>query len=258
VSVSTTGLRRRRDLYITLVERQLRLRTKRSWLGTAWPILAPVALALLYVFVFQRVFSVPIRRYPDYLFCGLLAWAFLSTTFAKAMSSISTDPDLIRKSPLPYELLPISVVSVQALNFLATLALFLGYLGVRGHLYVAVLPIVVLPFVALFLLVAGVATLLALIDVYNHDLRQFLGNIITIWFFLVPIVYRPRMAPSGVRWLQSVDPVGRIVREFREVLFFGRVGRPSDLLLMSVACAFVFVASLVVFRRLSVNLPKDL
>ena len=67
-----------RDLFITLVERQLRLRAKRAWFGVLWPVVAPVFLLVLYVFVFRSVFDVEIKRYPEFLFSGLLPWTFLA------------------------------------------------------------------------------------------------------------------------------------------------------------------------------------
>ena len=57
----------RRDLFTVLVRRQFWLRRKRSWLGQLWPVLSPFLLMALYVFVFKRVFRVPVARYPDYL-----------------------------------------------------------------------------------------------------------------------------------------------------------------------------------------------
>jgi lipopolysaccharide transport system permease protein len=257
VSGALRELGRSRDIYLTLVERQLRLRTKRSWISTAWPVLAPFFLMFLYVFVFKRVFNVPIERYPEYLLCGLLPWVFLSQTLSKSTAAVSTEGDILRKTRFPYELLTMSTVTVQAVNFVLTLGIFLTYLAVVGDLPYATLPALAFPLLALLLLVTSVAMILGLVDVYNHDLRQVLGNLLTIWFFLVPIVYRPRMAPESVARLQSIDPANLIVNQFRAVLYRGQIGEPVDLVVMFALCAGLFVVCLHVFRRYSRSVAKD-
>lgn len=246
-----------RDLFLTLVQRQIWLRRKRSWLSLVWPVLSPFMLMLLYVFVFKRVFDVPVVRYRDYLLCGLLPWGFLALTVGKAGSSIAADPQLVRRARFRYELLPISAVAAQTPNLVLSLVLFMGWLAVGGNLPLATLPALPIVLVALILLVMAICTVVALIDVYSHDIRQVLGNLLTVWFFLVPIVYRPRMAPTGIRFLRSVDPMNMIVGQMRDILYFGDLSRLGHLALMLLVTAALLAASIALFRRFSTNLAKD-
>jgi lipopolysaccharide transport system permease protein len=257
-SVAVRGQRSSFELLRALVERQLRVRRKRSVLGASWPAVAPILLQMLYVFVFGAVFDVGIPRYAEYLFTGLLPWTFLAQTLGQSVTSISSEPDLIRRSPFPAEMLPITTVFVMGMYFVATLAGFIVFLAVRGHLVYRVLPALILPVVALFLLVSSISMILALIDVYNRDLRQVLANLLTVWFFLVPIVYRPGMAPSPVRFLRSVDPMNMIVGQFRDILHFGQLSRPLHAGLMLVVCAALFFGCRRVFRSLGRELAKDI
>jgi ABC-type polysaccharide/polyol phosphate export permease len=246
-----------RDLFVTLVERQIRMRAKRSWLSTIWPVLAPFLLMALYVFVFKRVFNVPIDDYPIYLLAGMLPWVFLAQTLPKAAASISPESDLLRKAPFPYELLPLSMVAAQAYYIIITTAIFVVYLGITGALAYSALPFLIFPLLAIFLLVAGLSMILALIDVYSHDLRAILGQILTMWFLLVPILYRPNMVPKAIENIQTYEPVGLVVGQFRAVLYRGTIDEPHLLVLMLVTCAAVFLVSHAIFRRFTVDLAKD-
>jgi lipopolysaccharide transport system permease protein len=251
------GLVGSRDLAITLVERQVRLRAKRSWLSTVWPVIAPFILMGLYVFVFKRVFNVPIDRYPEYLLAGLLPWVFLAQTLPKAMASISAEADLVRKAPFHYELLPLSMVISQAYNIVITIGIFVVYLGFASDLNLAVVPFLVFPLFAIIMLVAGLSMLFSLVDVYNHDLRWVLGNVLTMWFLLVPILYRPNMVPAAIETVQTYEPVGLVVGQFRAVLYRGEIDEPHLLVLMLLVCTAVFLIALGLFRRFSTQLPKD-
>jgi ABC-type polysaccharide/polyol phosphate export permease len=255
--VALRGLFSSRDLAVTLVERQIRLRGKRSWLATVWPVMAPFILMALYVFVFKRVFNVPIERYPEYLLAGLLPWVFLQQTLPKAMASISAEADLVRKAPFEYELLPLSMVVSQVYNILITIGAFILYLSIFSQINLAILPFLVFPLFAIFMLVSGLSMLLALVDVYNHDMRWVLGNVLTMWFLLIPILYRPNMVPAAIEAVQSWEPVGLVVGQFRAVLYRGEIDEPFKLVLMVILSIAVFLVSLSIFRRFSTQLPKD-
>lgn len=242
-----------RELLVTLVERQLRLRLKRSVMGVAWPLASPLFLLALYAFVFGSVFAVPIDDYPVYLFAALLPWTFLVQTVHDALQSISFEPELVRRAPFPHVLLPLARVVVMAIPFLVLLSGFVAWLGATGDLHLAALPALAVPVASVVLLVAGLATLLALVDVFNRDLRFVLHNLLTVWFFLVPIVYSPRMAEGRLELLRAVDPMNLVVRGFRDVLYVGEV-HPGQLAVTLVVCAGAFGAALWAFRRASADL----
>ena len=247
-----------RDLLLTMIERKLRLRMKRTWVGTVWPIIAPVFLFGLYVYVFHTVFKVPQPRYALYLFIGLLPWTFLAQTLGDAVQSLSNEAVLIRRSAFHHEILPIASVITMSLYFLVTLAGLVVYLAASGQLHPALLPLLVVPVASLYLLVGALAIVLALIDCYNRDLRQVLGNILTIWFFLVPIVYRPDMVSDELEFLRSLDPASLIVGQFRQILFDGHITQPLHVFYTLGACGALFVAAVAVTRRASRNLAKDI
>lgn len=247
----------RRELFVTLVERQLRLRVKRTVFGVVWPFLAPLFLFALYRYVFGSVFAVRLDHYGIYLFCGLLPWTFLVQAVHDSLQSISLEPDLVRRAPMPYQLLPLARVTSMALPFLGLLAGFVVVVAAVGDTFEpAVLPFLVLPVAATLLLVAALSLLLALVDVFNRDLRYVLHNLLTVWFFLVPIVYHPRMTSDVVRTASLADPMRHLVASYRDVLYEGSVD-VAAMLLTLLGCAAAFVAALVVFRRSSVDLAKD-
>jgi len=200
---SGPGLReivRSRELFGTLVERQLRLRAKRAVFGIVWPFCAPLFLFVLYRYVFGSVFRVEIPDYGVYLLCGLLPWTFLVQAVHDALPSISFEPDLVRRAPMPYQLLPLSRVTAMSIPFLVLLVALVGVVVASdAPVDPALLPVLVVPVASTLLLVAGLALALALVDVFNRDLRYVLHNLLTVWFFLVPIVYHPEMTSDLVR-----------------------------------------------------------
>jgi ABC-type polysaccharide/polyol phosphate export permease len=187
----------------------------------------------------------------------MLPWAFLTTTVTRASSSISSEVDMLRKAPFPPELLPLSNVVANTIDFAVTLAIFVVALLVRGELPLPTLPVLVAPVVAVVLVTMALSMLVGLVDVYSHDLRRVLGNVLTVWFFLVPIVYRPHMAPESIAFIRSFDPMNLVVTQMRDVLYRGRLLHTAELGLMVTLSAAVFVGALLLFRRFATDLAKD-
>ncbi|MEN3313906.1 MAG: lipopolysaccharide transport system permease protein [Acidimicrobiaceae bacterium] len=246
-----------RDLFVTLVERQLRLRAKRTWVGTVWPLVAPFLLLALYIFVFHSVFKVPVAHYGTFLFAGLLPWTLLAQGLGASVTSISNEAELVRRAPFPYELLPITTVVSLALPFIVGLIGFLIYLQVVGRLDVVLVPLLVVPVAAVVLFVMSLSMILALIDVHNRALRSVLANLLTVWFFLVPVVYSPDMVHARLRALRSIDPMNMIVGQFRDLLYYRHVSRPLHMGLMVAVCVAFFGVCLMVFRGFAADLPRD-
>ena len=241
-----------------LVERQFLLRRKRSVLGIVWPVCGPIMLAGLYTFVFNTVFTVPVQHYQIYLFAGLLPWTVLLLSITSSLSSISSEAALVRRAPFPYQLLPISTVFVNILPFGVLLVAFVVYDAITWHINLVLLPTLLLPTCALILFTSSLAMVLAAFDVYNHTMRYLLGNLLTVWFFLVPIVYRPEQAGSISTVLRSVDPMNMIIGQFRDVLYFGHLSRPGHTVLMVIVCGMSFVIANLIFQRIAPEIPKEL
>jgi ABC-2 type transport system permease protein len=254
-----TELVTRRELLSTLVERQARLRVKRTLFGIVWPVVSPMFLLALYLFVFGSVFDVKIHDYGVYLLVGLLPWTFLVQSVHDSLQSISFEPDLVRRAPFPLHFLPMARVAVMTVPFLGLLVASILYLGLvhdRGIVW-STLPVIVLPVTSLILLVTSISMLLALLDVFNRDFRYVLNNLLTVWFFLVPIVYHRKMVNGPVRTITTADPMRWIIDQFRSVLYDGHIDSFVAPVLTLAACCVVFVVSLQVFRRLAVDLAKE-
>jgi ABC-type polysaccharide/polyol phosphate export permease len=212
----------------------------------------------LYSFVFNRVFNVPVPRYPEFLFAALLPWVFLSQSISASISSLSAEADLIRRAPFRYELVPISMVLSMAMYLLVTLVGFCAYLAIHGRLAWELLPVLLVPTASVVLFACGIGQIVALFDIYNRDLRWVVGNLLTVWFFMLPIVYRREMVPESLHFLESTDPMNMIIGQFRSILYFQEVSRPFHLGLMFVVCVMFFIVCRAVFRRLSTELAKDI
>ncbi|HKI24710.1 MAG TPA: ABC transporter permease [Candidatus Sulfotelmatobacter sp.] len=222
------------DLLYILTLFRLKVRYKQSVLGWFWAALQPVALMVIYTFVFAHVTKVRTDgiAYPAFVFTGLLPWILFSGSIANAVQGIVAYPTLLTKMYFPREIIPLSYLTASVIDFLIASVILVGILAhyrvapTWNLLYVA-------PILAVLVGFAGaVAILFAAVHVRFRDIGLALPFLLQIWLFATPVVYSIQAVPERVRSLYSLDPVASAIDMFRSVVLFGHAPDLSRLGLM--------------------------
>ena len=222
-----------RDLLRNLVVRDLKTRYKRSVLGFAWSFLNPLFMVMIFTVVFTviaRAQNVP--NYPLFALCGLLAWNFLAGSVSGAARSIVGNAHLIDKVYFPRELLPISVVFSNLINFILSLIVFFVLLllfRIPLSWWILSLPIII---AVQFVLVVGLALIVAALNVFYRDVEHVLDVGLLAWFFLTPIFWELELLPNKLPlpwgdggidiWLLEyrLNPMASLVTDYRYILLY--------------------------------------
>ena len=205
---------RYRGLLWTLVQRELRARYRGSVLGYFWSLLNPLLLLAVYSFVFGLILKrgefVEVEPYGVFLVTGLFPWIWVSTSLLEGCSSLTGNSALIRKAVFPVEVLPAVAVVSNLMHFLLALPIvavalivgrLLGY-PIAGWTFV-LLPLVL---VIETVMVAGLAFALSALNVHFKDVRDLLGNVLVLLFFLAPIIYTLSDIPARTRAAGATEP----------------------------------------------------
>jgi ABC-2 type transport system permease protein/lipopolysaccharide transport system permease protein len=253
-----TRLVRHRDLLGTLTRRELTARYRGSTLGFLWSFVQPLLLLAVYSLVFGQIFAPRIagaEPYPLFLVCGLFPWIWFSTALGEGTMALVANAGLIRRSVFRLELLPI----VPVLSNLAQLVLALPVVGAgillaryHGH-DVGGLGVLAVPLVmALELpLVAGLSLALAALHAHFKDVRDLLTSLLTLLFFLTPILYPMEgVAQPWLRWVVRLSPATPFTLAWQRTLFEGRMPEPALWLQMAVVALVGFALGAFVFARL--------
>jgi len=215
---------RYRALIQGLVARELKARYRGSVLGFFWSFVNPLLLLLVYSFVFTVVLPgahpADLEPFALFMFCGILPWAWFSSSLLEASNVLITGGNLIRKVLFPAEVLPIVTVLAGLVHFglgLPILAAFLVYYRVP----VVATDLLWFPVVVLvqLILTLGLALLLSALTVHFRDIRDLLTNVLTLWFFATPIIYALSQVPASVRQYLNLNPFTHIAVSYQEVLF---------------------------------------
>lgn len=248
-----------RQLLGVMTARELKARYRGSVLGFLWSLANPLLLLGVYTFVFSLVFQPRIEGqtpYPVFLVCGLFPWVWLSSSLLEGTSSLLGNAALIRRSVFPIELLPLVPVAANLVNFLLSIPILLTAVAAAralghpvGGAAVVLLPLVVL---AQLPFVAGLSLALGALAVHFKDVRDIVSNLLTLGFFLVPILYSVEAVPhAALRALILWNPLTPFVLAYQDVLFRGVVPGAGVWAGMAMASMVALAMGTWVFERLS-------
>lgn len=208
---NVTELYQYRALLWSLTQRELKARYRASVLGFLWTFLNPTLQMLTYGLVFNVLLRQQIRHFLFFQFVGLLPWIFFSTSVVAGATAISDRRDLLTKVRFPPQVLPATVVATNLANYLLSLPLMiaLGLIYREIPTWHAIFFPVVLVIQVLFTL--GTAYIVSAINVAFRDLQHIVSNLMTLWFFLTPVLYEITAIPDRYRklilWFNPMSPL---------------------------------------------------
>lgn len=222
---------RYRSLVNSLVARELKARYRGSVLGFLWTFLNPLLLLGVYALVFNIYLRIRIENYAGFMFVGLLPWIWFSSSLLEGTHSITSGGSLVTKVLFPSQVLPVVKILANLLNFLLSLPVLFGFLwfmGVTQGWPLLWLPIII----SLHLLfIEGLVLILAAINVFFRDVQHILANLLTLWFFLTPILYPLSQVPPPFNKWVLLNPMAQITLAYQNILFYNR---PPDLRVLPV------------------------
>ncbi len=237
-----------------LVLRDFTIRYRNMSLGFLWSLLNPIVMMSVLSFVVMVMFRPEgIKDFYLLVLSGIVVYNFFSLGWLTATVSIFGNAGLVKRVPIPRELLPIATVLANSLHFLIQillLVILVLHAGYGVNKYWLLLPVL---FGLEIIFVCGLSLLTSALDVYFRDTRYLVESFNTVLFWLVPIFYTFSMIPQEYRSIYQYNPIAAVVLAIRAVMLDG-VMPPGPLLFKLPLVSFTFLLiGIVVFRRLKRN-----
>lgn len=251
-------IRRQVDLGCHLVLRQFRLRYSRSVLGWVWSLIQPLARLAVFTFTFKTILKSNVENFPQFFFCSLLAWTLFSSGLMSATLSPVMQRELLVKPGFPRFMVPLIAVAVDAVDYLITLPILLGFLALRGQWpspALLTLPVFLLLEIAFSV---GIGYALAAANAYVRDVRLLVELALLLLFYVTPVFYEAKSVPAQYRWIIDINPVAKILEAQRAVLLHATLPPMGTVVSLVVTATASLVFGLFVFRLASPNLADEI
>ena len=247
-----------REFLKTSILKDFRGKYKKSFLGVLWSFLNPLFQLLIYSLVFPHIMGNRIENYTVYLMIGLMPWTFFNNTIIQSAACIVTNGGIIKKVFFPREILPISILTSNLVNFLITqiiVLIALIFSGIAITDAVLFFPVIV---IMQYILQMGFAFIFSSITVYIRDVEYIINIFMMLMFYLCPIVYEPSMIPNNLLKYFKLNPMFDIISFYRKILYEGTIPNMNDVLKIFIVCFVILVFGYYVFKRLEKRFAEEL
>jgi len=239
------------DLVLTLTEKELKVRYKRSILGYVWSVLNPLLFTGVLYFAFKIVMKVSIPNYILFLITGLFPWHWFTNSVSAAPTIFLSNVSLIKKVNFPRFLLPMATVLNDMLHFLFSIPIIIMFC-LFYDIWPSVLWVIfiIMNTVSQFLLIYGIALILSTINLFFRDLEKLISILIMMLFYFTPIFYDASLVPKKYKILLLFNPMYPIIENWRNIF----IKNDFDYFLYTYSLVYALIVLTIgalIFKRLS-------
>lgn len=212
-----------RQIFISLVKRNLFGNYRSSYIGFGWHFFTPLLMLLVYYIAFSELRSSTIQDYWIFLASALFPFNFMLTNLTGGTASVTSNSSMIKKISFPRELIPLSYV-VSTL-----IATTLGYCAILLVILVSgfglTITVGLLPFCLFIntLFVIGYVLLFSSVNVYVRDLQHLISATNMIFIFTTPVYYMLSSTSGILKMVSLANPMTYYVELYHEVIYYGNV-----------------------------------
>lgn len=239
-----------KDLLKLLVSRNLKLKYRRSMLGYVWSVLNPLLTMTVMAIVFSTMFSRNIENFPVYLFCGQLLFNFMNNSTHQAISSITGNAALLKKTYVPKYIFTVAKITSGMVDLVLSMGALLIVMlatGAKFTWYFLLFPFVILQ---LYVFCVGLGLFLAQANVFFRDIQYIYNAVTTAWMYLTPIFYPIDALSDELTWVvKHCNPMYFYVGQFRDLVYAGNMPGPMIILAGCVAAVVMLAAGIWSFAR---------
>jgi ABC-type polysaccharide/polyol phosphate export permease len=241
------------------VLKEIKVKSRGTYLGIAWTLMNPLLTMMTYFVVFRYIFRVEIPNFLAYFLLGFLMWVFFSRSATAATTCIIVNESIVKRAPFPLETLPLAAVLYELFHHVVALALalplMLAFWGAQVSWHLLWVGAVLLAFVGFTM---AVALSLATFGVFFRDTRDILEVGLPIVFWTAPIFYAVEMLPPGLRGLAIANPLSTFIVAARTPLLDAAAPALGDLIALTCWLVVMVVCGAFLFSKYSPRFAEEL
>ena len=177
------------DLLVLLVQRDLKLKYRRSFLGYLWSVLNPLLSMIVMSIVFTEMFKRRIENFPVYLICGNILFSFMREATTQAMTSVVGSAPLLKKSYVPKYIFTLSKITSSMVNLILSFGALIIVMIFRHVPFRWMNLMGLIPVLELYVFCVGLGMFLAAVTVFFRDMKNIWSVVTLAWMYLTPIFY---------------------------------------------------------------------
>lgn len=207
-------------LAVALARLDIRNRYRGSVLGPFWMTASTAIMVAGIGLLYATLFRMSLAEYLPWIAVSLVVWTMISQIVSDACNSFVAAGGIIRQLPLPYTVHVLRFVIRNAITAAHSLPLIavvlLGFGAIPGPEALLAVPGLLL--IAVNACAAGL--FLGMICARFRDIPQIVTNMMQLFFFLSPVIWKPHLLGEAALWL-PLNPFFALMETVRGPLVEG-------------------------------------
>ena len=230
-----------RFLLSNLINRDIKVKYRRSKLGILWSVLNPLMMMVVMTLVFSHFFRFEIENYAVYILSGQLMFNYFTESTNMAMESVIGYAPLIKKVYVPKYVFPLEKSCFAFINMLFSMVALVVVMFFTGAPFYATFLLSVYPMVTLFFFSLGIGLFLASSAIFFRDIIHLWSVFTTALMYASAIIYPVSMLDGSVMGiLIRFNPIFWYIDAFRQVAIYGNTLSLAHIVICA-GCAVVSV-----------------
>lgn len=244
------------DLVVYKAYADLKAEASRTYVNYLWWMIDP----LLSLVIYYTVFAVFLQQGGDdfafVLIVGLVFWRWYGEAIAHGAGTIVGNVGLMGQVDVPKWVFPVVCLITDTTKFACVFVVLMVVLWLGGMGWstaVLALPLVMM---VQLVLIAGAAMLVAACVPFLPDLRHVVTTLLMMQMFLSGVFFRPEAVFEGHRELFFLNPMARLINEYRVILIDGQWPSLHGLLYVAFLGVMLCVFSMWLLSRFDKTYPR--
>jgi len=245
-------------LFYYFFKREIKDKYLGNLTGFSWIFIQPIITLLIYWFVFDQIFEARFSKdeqsvgFIVYLAIGFWPWMAFSEAVITSITSVSEKSDLIGKIKIDLKTLVLATVTAKfSLHLVGYIVVLTGLIVFNNSLNIYSIFLVLFPLIQLYLFAYALGLILSSLQIFVRDTLQLMTTIITLWFFMTPIIYSESFIPEAFRSIIQFNPL-YIPITFIHNAVLGTGHMPwFELLVLLVFTIMLLILAIKIFNKLS-------
>lgn len=244
-----------------LAKRDLKNRYAKSYIGLAWNVGVPLLYSLINVVVFSVLMrgriAGPYQGVPFsiFYFVPFSLFSVFTEVTGRSPGILREYAYLINKIAFPSWVLPLVPFASALLGQLILIFIVAVLMIFNGVVPSATTWIFIPIWVSTLLLTVGVGYMVSSLTVFVPDLEQLVPVLVTMVFWLTPILYPPSIVrAAGAMWVRNIimsyNPFYYMTEASRHAVLVGGGGIWRNLGIFTACAVVIFALGLMLFSRL--------
>ena len=181
-----------------------------------------------------------------------------TTVVSQSAFTVVANGNIVKKVYFPREILPLSVVTSGAVNFMISTLIILAFVifsGLGITKYIIFYPVIL---IIQFVFQLGIAFILSAITVYLRDIEHFVQIALMVLFYATPIVYSGDSIPEAFRFIITYNPMAHILEGYRDIFYNQTMPDIPHLALVFGLSIVLCIFGYFIFKKLQKGFAEEL